>query len=554
MAKILLVDDHASNREVIAVLLRPQGHTVLEASHGEEALERVRRERPDLVITDILMPLMDGYEFVRRLRSDSALGEIPVVFYTANYLEDEALHLAQAYGVSQVIRKPFEPVDVLNVVADVLQPNAIVGSPRPPSGGETLVGLHLRMMTNKICEKVTQLEGLKGKLEQTVAERTAQLESANRQLREQIAERQNAENALLKAHKELTLRTAEMEQCASEQMLLAEMGKFLQACVTSEEARQVMGQFLQKIFPADAGIVYLTRELDGLVEAFARWNVADLNLKEEFDPQECWGLRRAQPHMTQDVNAAARCAHLQGEKERGSICVPMMGQGQPIGVFHVVWQKGSSRNDSFHLETRQRLTVAVADTMALAFRNIRLREKLKDQSIRDALTGLYNRRYLEDSLNREISHSRRAGTPIGLIMIDIDNFKQFNDAFGHLAGDSLLRALGACLTHVRPEDIPSRYGGEEFTLILPGAGMPVAQHRAETLCRAASDIQLPLALGADALRRGITLSAGVAVFPEHGGSVEELLFAADEALYKAKAGGRNCVVVATDDTRAKAKI
>ncbi len=155
MAKILVADDHTANRQVIRTLLQSQGHTVVEAAHGEEALERVRTETPDLVITDILMPLMDGYEFVRQLRSDSALKEIPVIFYTANYLEAEALNLAQAYGVTQVIRKPFEPEDVLKIVNEVIRPNAGVDLSDRPSGSESLVELHLRVMSNKLCQQVS---------------------------------------------------------------------------------------------------------------------------------------------------------------------------------------------------------------------------------------------------------------------------------------------------------------------------------------------------------------------------------------------------------------
>lgn len=139
-------------------------------------------------------------------------------------------------------------------------------------------------------------------------------------------------------------------------------------------------------------------------------------------------------------------------------------------------------------------------------------------------------------------------------MLDVDNFKQFNDSFGHLAGDALLRGLGAYLKeHVRPEDIASRFGGEEFTLVLPGACLDITKHRAETLCKDVSSIQLPPVLGADALRWGFTLSFGVAVFPEHGASVERILLAADEALYLAKRGGRNCVVVAGGKTQQTAK-
>ena len=112
----------------------------------------------------------------------------------------------------------------------------------------------------------------------------------------------------------------------------------------------------------------------------------------------------------------------------------------------------------------------MAETIALAVSNVRLREALREQTIRDPLTRLYNRRYLEDSLNREISRARRAGSSVGIIMIDIDNFKLFNDSLGHPMGDQLLCSLGTYLNaRVRPEDIPSRLGGDEFTVLLSGA-------------------------------------------------------------------------------------
>lgn len=554
MAKILVVDDHESNRKVILTLLRSRGHTVLEASQGEEALECTRSVTPDLVITDILMPLMDGYEFVRQLRSDDTLKEIPVIFYTANYLEAEARNLALALGVSQVIRKPFEPEDVLKVVEETLRPDRSIGSPPSPSGSAALVELQLRLMANKLCQQVSQLEKLKGELEQTVAERTMQLESTNRELRDQIAERRNAENTLLEAHKELTQRATKMEQNALEMKLLAEMGELLQACVSSEEARQVTEQCLQKLFPEDAGIVYLNREFGGLVETFTRWNSANLKAKETFEPQECWGLRRGRPHMTIDLNSATKCLHLQDAKEGGSICVPMMGQGQSLGVLNVVWTGSVSTPGSSRAESRETLAVSAADTIALALANVKLREKLKEQSIRDSLTQLYNRRYLEDSLHREISRARRAGASIGIIMLDIDNFKDFNDSFGHPIGDEMLRALGTYLkTLVRPEDIACRYGGEEFTLILPGASCETVRERAEVVRKGCREVQLDSGFGIDHIRGKISVSLGIAVFPEHGASVEAILQAADEALYRAKVGGRDRIVVAANATETAAK-
>jgi len=180
--------------------------------------------------------------------------------------------------------------------------------------------------------------------------------------------------------------------------------------------------------------------------------------------------------------------------------------------------------------------------LRVAERILGLHETLRLEAIRDPLTGLFNRRYLEESLEREIRRATRRGTPLGVVMVDLDHFKTFNDDFGHLAGDALLQALGHFLrTNVRGEDIPCRYGGEEFALILPDAPLDATQRRAEDLRR-----------GAQALRvehRGdpigsVTLSMGVAAFPLHGTTGEAVLRAADTALYQAKRNGRNRVIVA----------
>jgi diguanylate cyclase (GGDEF)-like protein len=191
--------------------------------------------------------------------------------------------------------------------------------------------------------------------------------------------------------------------------------------------------------------------------------------------------------------------------------------------------------------------IGLAEMLAMTLANVRLRDKLKEQSIRDPLTRLYNRRYLEDSLLREISRARRAGSKIGVMMVDVDNFKQFNDSFGHLTGDELLRALGVYLkSYVRPEDIPSRYGGEEFTLVLPGASSEIMRARAETLRKGFRCIPLDRAPSLDKGQRTISLSLGVAVFPDNAQSVEGLLRAADEALYQVKMDGKDRVVVSAN--------
>jgi diguanylate cyclase (GGDEF)-like protein len=182
------------------------------------------------------------------------------------------------------------------------------------------------------------------------------------------------------------------------------------------------------------------------------------------------------------------------------------------------------------------------ETLTSSLEEIReLHLRLKEQAIRDPLTGLYNRRYLDDTLERELSRAKREGYPLSLTMIDLDYFKQVNDTYGHKAGDEVLIALGELLqTQAREGDIPCRYGGEEFVLVLPRMTLEVASQRAE---------QWREAFGNSKIRHkefeiGITMSIGLATYPDHAATAEDLIDSADKALYNAKAAGRNRLAIA----------
>jgi diguanylate cyclase (GGDEF)-like protein/PAS domain S-box-containing protein len=167
---------------------------------------------------------------------------------------------------------------------------------------------------------------------------------------------------------------------------------------------------------------------------------------------------------------------------------------------------------------------------------------LREQSVRDHLTGLFNRRYMEETLERELLRAARKQLSLGVIMLDVDNLKQFNDTWGHAAGDEILRELGSLLLRqVRGEDIACRYGGDEFILILPDASQAVTRARAELICEHAR--QFHLQYDGQSLA-AVTLSLGVATFPEHGVTSSGILKAVDTVLYRAKGEGRNRVVVA----------
>jgi diguanylate cyclase (GGDEF)-like protein len=211
-----------------------------------------------------------------------------------------------------------------------------------------------------------------------------------------------------------------------------------------------------------------------------------------------------------------------------------------LGVFHLRPAPPAETQTPALVAVKDQLALTVAEDMALALANLRLRETLHSQAIRDPLTGLFNRRYLEETLERELGRVKRAGAPLAVIMLDLDHFKQYNDTFGHSAGDELLSALGILLKNqIREEDIACRYGGEEFLLILPGASISIALERAEILRHAVKEMHQH--------HQGLkptTLSLGVAVYPDHGDTGLQLIQSVDAALYRAKQAGRDRVMAA----------
>jgi diguanylate cyclase (GGDEF)-like protein len=318
--------------------------------------------------------------------------------------------------------------------------------------------------------------------------------------------------------------------------LLSEMGDMLRACLNTDEAYNVIVRVAQQVFPVQVGALYVITPSRNLVEAAAIWGNPSL-VERIFSPEECWGLRRGRVHWVEDANTGLLCKHLHQPPPHSYLCVPMMAQSEALGVLHLTQPEGAPIT-----EAKQRLAITMAEHIAMALSNLKLHETLRSQSIRDPLTGLFNRRFMEESLELELRRATRNQRPLGVIMLDLDHFKHFNDTFGHEAGDTLLRELGTFLQgNIRAEDIACRYGGEEFTLILPEGNAEVTLQRANFLREAIK--RLDVKHRNQPLGR-ITASMGVAIFPEHGRTRDALLTASDEALYRSKAEGRDRVTVA----------
>jgi diguanylate cyclase (GGDEF)-like protein len=341
--------------------------------------------------------------------------------------------------------------------------------------------------------------------------------------------------AMAGVNRALSDSVAHLERRSAELATLGALGETLQACNTLAECGQAVEIAVGRLFPGTTSGLYEIpasrvqfQPVDGTAGITAG--------AQAFPLDACWALRLGHVHRHTREAPGLPCAHVDTAPDAGYLCAPMMAQGEAIGLLHVRGVDGQPfEPDAEHVQ----LASTLAEQAALSIANLKLREALRQQAIRDGLTGLFNRRYLDETLAREIARAHRAGQPLGVLMIDVDHFKQFNDRYGHEAGDVVLKALGAILRRqVRAEDIPCRYGGEEFCLILPGAPLEASLARAEALRAELARLHLQhdgRSLGA------VSLSVGVAVFPDHGEAGPDLLKAADAALYQAKRAGRDRV-------------
>jgi diguanylate cyclase (GGDEF)-like protein/PAS domain S-box-containing protein len=362
-----------------------------------------------------------------------------------------------------------------------------------------------------------------------------------------ITERRQWEEAIQTANDKLQVLVSQVEARNSAMTMANEMTDLLQSCQDLNEAYEAISHFMPRFFPDDAGALYMLSNSRNFFEAVAVWG-QDPPPRPVFAPEECWSVRRGRLHRVDDSQNALVCRHLDQADPHCYLCVPLIAQGETLGVFHIRLKPPGEEEETAPMVDKERLALTVAEDMALALANLRLQETLRSQAIRDPLTGLFNRRYMEETMERELNRVKRQEAPLGVVMMDLDHFKQYNDTFGHEAGDELLRALGSLIrSQVREEDIACRYGGEEFLLIMPGASLVVTLERAEMLRQAVKEMHRHY--------QGLkptALSLGVAVYPDHGETGLEIIRAADAALYRAKQAGRDQVLAITDEGETRA--
>lgn len=353
-----------------------------------------------------------------------------------------------------------------------------------------------------------------------------------------ITERKNHEMQLRLSQMELSQHNQEMQ-------FINELNSYLQVCVSFQETHSIIEHYAKKIFADYTGVLYLFDESHSMVESAARWGQDECLSQQAMAPHDCWALRQGKLHVVSDVHEGIVCSHIIEPCHHGYVCAPVIAQGEMVGVLTVTLGSdellGSGKLQS-SIESRSRLIAMAADNLAMALVSLKLREELRSRSVRDPLTKLFNRRYLEETLVRELANGKRTGQKLGIVMIDIDLFKHYNDTHGHDAGDFVLVEISNLIRNkLRSGDIACRYGGEEIVLVMPGASKDIAAQRAE-LIRSLIETHKFNYKGEDL--SGVTVSLGVADYPEDGENANALMKAADRALYQAKDAGRNRVVEA----------
>jgi len=355
--------------------------------------------------------------------------------------------------------------------------------------------------------------------------------------------------------------------------LLGRMANLAISCLTEEEVVAVAARFLPQLFPGESGALFLRPAAGKEYEPAASWG--EERAWRPFSGADCWSLRRRRLHSVRQGKDQPLCPHADHDPERWiSLCIPMTAREDVLGVFHVlipveesstdagkgpgdrllqggspIPAAGSETGEAGELggsdtylgegADERRLAALTADILTMIFVNLRLRRQIDDLAVRDALTGCFNRRYLEDSLARELKVVQRTGRPLAVVLMDIDHFGRFTDAFGHGSSSLVLRELGEFLrNNVRDVDLSCRYGADEFALLFPDTDPPGARRRAEHLQAMLRDLSRH---GGGSHLRRITLSMGVAAYPDQGETWGDLMEAVKAALKRAKQTGRDRV-------------
>jgi|GEM_PF-2636210 len=365
------------------------------------------------------------------------------------------------------------------------------------------------------------------------------------QIYRNVSKRLEMESLIRSENHKLSEGFAEIKSYSQAISQLNLLSSTLQSCLSIDETLNPIITFCPKILPHTAGILYLAHPSRNYLDYALEWNNPHTQ-ERVISPNQCWALRRGQIHHFYNSNDSIACDHIKvNENIPPYVCIPLQAQNEVVGLLYlefIVDKKVEEELVSL-INRQEPLINMIGEAIALSLANINLRESLRIRSIRDTLTGLYNRSYLDESLNREIYRAQRQKTTLAVIIMDLDHFKKINDTFGHEAGDLVLVEVGKLLLRlIRQSDIACRYGGEEILLLIFEVNKEEAYKLTELIRDAINKLEL--------IYHGqpigpVSASFGIATMPENGVKQTQLIEAADKALYESKKTGRNKITMAT---------
>ncbi|UCH34025.1 MAG: diguanylate cyclase [Armatimonadota bacterium] len=475
---ILVADDSATVVEMLKALLEGAGFRVTAAADGIGAAEKAFSERPDLVLLDVAMPHMNGYQVCRLLKSDANLRDTPVLLLTSKDQVSDKFWGVQS-GADRYLTKECSPDELLAVVRETLakRPIAKPGARRP------------------------------------VGTQTAPLDLLSRL--NDLLDRRLFQTTILNEIARLARSLQDLEQCANAVMkILSQLVDYHLAGVALSEEEH------GELYVRQARAV--TRScLDRFEKDCFNAVAAQID---RVPPREQWRV------SVFDESQAGEPA----DDLEQFIALPLEAEDRPVGLLAF-----AGRTQAAVAQDDQALLSSVADQVYIVLDNARLYRTVQVMAVSDELTGLYNFRHLRERLAEEFARARRSGSEMALILLDIDHFKAVNDRCGHQTGNLVLtQVVSAIRGQIREYDVAARYGGEEFAIILPMTGLEGAVEVAERLRLAVAEKRF--GEESDPLR--LTISLGVAAYPAVPvAAPDDLITESDNALYAAKEDGRNCV-------------
>ncbi len=599
--KVLVVDDSKGARMIISKELLSNRFKVLMAENGQKALEMAKVLKPDIITMDVEMPVMNGFDACKKLKEDPATRDIPVVMISSS---DSSKTKERGFEVGAVefFAKPFKPGRLADHIHMLLETRKVSRREKvlvaedsvttrhiikyiftkngynvieAKDGREALcliqknkpdlilAGCHMPEINGfELTKEVKRIKDIRHIPIIVLTATTCQKDmlkgmeaGANDYLPKPFDEDELLARAkvhlLNKAlYDQLELERNKYEQMYKEQSrilrdisILNTMSNKLQTLCRVEDSYSVINDSIQTIFSGDRGMLTLYNEDRDSCEVATAWGKGSDELFWNLPATGCQVLQKSDKSVCEKRSSRGFCLGESDIDLGNHYCFPLTDEGDALGTIHFYNKKEEILPaDKAQIDGQFYLMNTAAEYVALSLANTRLRDKLLEHSIKDPLTGLFNRRYMEESLNREIIRARRKNTEMATLLLDVDHFKQFNDEFGHLAGDCLLKGLGDLLMRtVRADDVVCRFGGEEFIVVLPEMKQRLAEERAEHI-RSEVANNLELKLNNKTLK--VTVSIGVSMFPLNSQNHTGLIDAADKALYQAKANGRNQSVMA----------